>query len=146
MQIQWLATLGLIAMVGAFVLADRAEAARRDPTLFGGAGQHHGRGMHVMMLLDSEIGNAVEAAWDGRDYGIRDISRYSGELHATFNGEPTQSYTATYMDEVAQRMGFSNGHLDLISVPVAQGGSYGLSVGGMGRGRSLLNMQWHLGP
>jgi hypothetical protein len=144
MQIQWLATFGVLAMVGAFVLAGRAEAARYQTTPLGG-GRHHGRGMHFM-VLDSDIADAVEAGWDGRDDNLHEVPRYSGAPHTAFNDVPAQPYMTTYIDEVAQRLGLRAGHLDLISVPIAHGGSYGLSVSGMGRGHSLLNMQWHLGP
>jgi hypothetical protein len=144
MQIQWFATFGVLAMAGAFVLAGRAESAGYGSTSLG-AGRHHGRGMHFM-ALDSDIADAVEAGWEGRDDNLHDASRYSGDLHVAFNDAPAQPYMTTYIDEAAQRLGLRAGHFDLISVPLAQGGSYGLSVSGMGRGHSLLNLQWHLGP
>jgi hypothetical protein len=98
-----------------------------------------------MMVLDSDIGNAVLAGWDDRDDSLRG-SLPLVELRPMLNYAPTLSYATTYTDEVAHRLGIDAGHIDLISVPLSQGSSYGLSVGGVRRGHPLLNLQWQLGP
>jgi hypothetical protein len=145
MHFQRFAPLGGIVLAGALVLASGAEAAKRDSHTQG-TGLHHYKGMHAM-LLDDGTGDADEAGSANRDGSyISNGLHYPGELRAAVNDAPAQPYMMAYADEVAQRLGLKAGNFDLISVPSAQGGSFGLSLGGMGKGHSLLNLQWHLGP